>query len=202
MFPLGTVVFPFTAVPLRVFEPRYQTLLDRVLAGDRTFGIVLIERGFEVGGGDQRFAVGSRVRVAESSEIPDSGGQRAVVVAATERIRVVEWLPDDPHPWARVERYPDRGEDAGIERVERVQAQLRRVLALASELGADVSAIGLEVAEDDLAASYQLAALTPVTPLDAQRLLEAEGPAARLDLAVELLAGQAELLTARLAEGG
>jgi uncharacterized protein len=39
-----------------VFEPRYQALLDLVLAGDRRFGIVLIERGFEVGGGDHRFA--------------------------------------------------------------------------------------------------------------------------------------------------
>ena len=45
MFPLGSVVFPFTAVPLRVFEPRYQHLLDDVLNGDRTFGSVLIEKG-------------------------------------------------------------------------------------------------------------------------------------------------------------
>ncbi len=58
MFPLGTVVFPYTAVPLRVFEPRYQHLLDDVLGGDRSFGSVLIERGSEVGGGDARFEVG------------------------------------------------------------------------------------------------------------------------------------------------
>ena len=32
MFPLGSVVYPYTAIPIRVFEPRYQTLLDRVLA--------------------------------------------------------------------------------------------------------------------------------------------------------------------------
>ena len=45
MFPLGSVVYPFTAIPIRVFEPRYQALLDRVLDDDRSFGMVLIERG-------------------------------------------------------------------------------------------------------------------------------------------------------------
>ena len=54
MFPLGTVLVPKAVVPLHVFEPRYQTMLVDVMAGDRKFGVVLIERGSEVGGGDVR----------------------------------------------------------------------------------------------------------------------------------------------------
>ena len=55
MFPLGSVLFPHALLPLRIFEPRYQALLDSCLAGDGRFGVVLIERGFEVGGGEDRF---------------------------------------------------------------------------------------------------------------------------------------------------
>jgi hypothetical protein len=59
MFPLSTVLFPHAQIPLHVFEPRYRALTKDALAGDSRFGIVLIERGSEVGGGDQRMAVGT-----------------------------------------------------------------------------------------------------------------------------------------------
>jgi len=59
MFPLGMVHFPGIVLPLRVFEPRYRQLTADCLAGDGEFGVVLIERGWEVGGGDTRFNVGT-----------------------------------------------------------------------------------------------------------------------------------------------
>ena len=45
MFPLGMVLLPGSPLGLRVFEPRYLTMLEEVLAGDGAFGVVLIERG-------------------------------------------------------------------------------------------------------------------------------------------------------------
>ena len=55
MFPLGTVLFPHTPLALRIFEQRYLMMLGRVLDDDEpSFGVVLIERGSEAGGGDQR----------------------------------------------------------------------------------------------------------------------------------------------------
>lgn len=199
MFPLGSIVFPTTAVPLRVFEPRYLTLLDRVLRGDGRFGTVLIERGSEVGGGDQRFEVGTLARVLEVVGL--EGGQRLIGVAGVERIRVVRWLPDDPHPWAEVESWPDAADGAGPELVAEVRRRLERVLVLASELGADVGDPSPEVGADPRLASYQLAALSPVTALDAYRLLAADGPAARLRATAELLAGKEELLRGELGAG-
>jgi Lon protease-like protein len=54
MFPLGSVLFPHMPLPLRVFEERYLVMLSRILADDPAeFGVVLIERGQEVGGGDR-----------------------------------------------------------------------------------------------------------------------------------------------------
>nr|WP_238148157.1 LON peptidase substrate-binding domain-containing protein [Janibacter hoylei] len=50
MFPLGTVLLPGQPLPLQVFEPRYLTMLRDVADGDGRFGVVLIDRGFEVGG--------------------------------------------------------------------------------------------------------------------------------------------------------
>jgi Lon protease-like protein len=196
MFPLGSVVYPYTAIPIRVFEPRYQALLDRVLEDDRSFGMVLIERGPEVGGGDVRFSTGTMVRIIAVNPIPGTG-DRAVVVAGFKRIRVVAWLPDDPHPMAEVEDYPDSAADPLVD-VEPAMCSLRRVFAFASELGSDVSGIELELADDPLAASYQLAALCPLNALDSQRLLEASGAAARIDLARAMLDDRAELLRIEL----
>jgi hypothetical protein len=199
MFPLRSVVFPYTAVPLRVFEPRYQTLVDSVMRGDRSFGTVLIERGGEVGGGDTRFSVGTRVRIVNVSQ-PSGSEDRMLLVAGMERIRVLEWLADDPHPWAMVEPLPDREERVG-DLVAEVRHRLQKVMLYASELGIDVAQIDLNVVDDSLPASYQLAALCPVGPLDGQRMLEASGPRARLELAADLLELRAELLVAQMGGG-
>ena len=71
MFPLGTVLFPGAVLPLHVFEPRYRALVRDCLAGDREFGVVLIERGSEVGGGDVRVEVGTVARIVQVAEPPD-----------------------------------------------------------------------------------------------------------------------------------
>ena len=44
MFPLQAVLLPGMALPLHVFEPRYRALMDDCLAGDREFGVALIQR--------------------------------------------------------------------------------------------------------------------------------------------------------------
>jgi uncharacterized protein len=195
MFPLGSVIFPYSGVPLRVFEPRYQTLLDAVLEDKCSFGSVLIERGFEVGGGDVRSEVGTRLRVLAHQDLPE--GHRAIVVAGVERIRVVEWLEDDPHPWAMVESLTDTIEVIDDLR-EPVRAKLELMMALASELGADTADIDLDLGDDPVAASYQLAALVPVTPLDSYSLLASAGPRQRLERAAAMLDDQIELIRLRL----
>ncbi len=201
MFPLGSVIFPYSAVPLRVFEPRYLSLLETVSSGSGEFGSVLIERGFEVGGGDQRFGIGTRLRIMGSSDLDD--GHKAIVVAGTERIRITEWLADDPHPWAMVESVPDVAERFDVtELIEQVAARLRTVMALASELGADTADLDLTVSEDPVAASFHLAAQAPVTPLDSYEMLAAASIDERLELAAHFLDDRIEMIRAELAGGG
>src|SRR3546814_19261198 len=105
MFPLGSAVVPGAGLPLHVFEDRYRALMKDCMAGDREFGVVLIERGSEVGGGDVRADVGTVARIAEASELPD--GRWALIAVGDRRIRVTSWLPDDPYPRAAVEPWPD-----------------------------------------------------------------------------------------------
>src|ERR1700741_4818163 len=105
MFPLESALLPHQDLPLRIFEPRYGALVRRCIDGDEPFGVVLIARGREVGGGDSRCDVGILSRITEYADL---GAGRYVLRCRTgERIRVSEWLADDPYPRATVTLWPD-----------------------------------------------------------------------------------------------
>jgi Lon protease-like protein len=66
MFPLGSVLLPAMPLPLRIFEQRYLKLLGDLVASEKPeFGVVLIERGKEVGGGGKRMSIGTIASVTE-----------------------------------------------------------------------------------------------------------------------------------------
>lgn len=198
MFPLGTLVFPHAALPLHVFEPRYVALVEQMLRGDIApeFGIVLIERGREVGGGDVRFSVGTLVRVVRAARLPND--RYVLEAVGTGRVRVLEWLADDPFPRARVENLPDVvNEDAAAAR-DAAEFALRRVLALAAELGAAADAM-VAIDDEPVRASFEIATAAPLGPLDAQQILEIDDVASRLRVLEGLLVEQRELLEARIA---
>lgn len=198
MFPLGSVLLPGMVLPLHVFEDRYRALVRDCMAGDRQFGVTLIERGSEVGGGDIRAMAGTVAQIIQADELPD--GRWAMVAVGTHRVRVREWMPDDPYPRAEVEEWPEvpaTDPEAAVAAYEARVAQLRRILALAVELGAEADPL-VELADDAEVGSYQIGVLSPIGPLDRQRLLTAPGPQQRLDLLEELLDDQELMLRARL----
>ncbi len=179
MFPLGSVLFPHAQLPLHVFEPRYRALAESCLAGDGEFGVVLIERGSEVGGGDTRFSVGTVARIVAAGRLPD--GRYLLATEGTRRLRVREWLPDDPYPRAEIELLGEPGapSDAGAARDD-VERLLKRVLAMAAELGDAPQSIDVVLDDDPAHAAFEAAAAAPIGPLDAQRLLELDDPRERL----------------------
>jgi Lon protease-like protein len=200
MFPLGTVLVPGAYLPLHVFEPRYRALVRACLEGTPEFGVALIERGSEVGGGDQRFTTGCVARIVEAVEMED--GRYAIGTVGVRRIKVLRWLPDAPYPRAEVEDWPDP--EPGPELADRVAAVVptfRRVLALASEVGEAVPPATVELSDDPVAAGHEMTALAPLGPLDALRLLAAPTPEARVAMLAELLDDAATVLASRLAGG-
>src|SRR5918995_2383501 len=132
MFPLQTVLLPGAVLPLHVFEPRYRQLVIDCLAddtGEPEFGVALIERGWEVGGGDQRTDVGVVARMVQVEAL--EGGRYHLVTVGTRRIRVNAWLPDDPYPLADVDDWADAEcEEPGLPAlVAAAESRVRRVAA-------------------------------------------------------------------------
>ena len=180
MFPLGSVLFPGMPLPLRVFEPRYVAMLSSVLGEtEREFGVVLIERGSEVGGGDVRFGVGTVARIA-SVEITE--GSIVLLATGAARFEVVRWLADDPFPRAQVREFAALELDApAVSGLAAAEAVVRATIARASEFvelpwSADI-ALSDEVAER----IWQVAGIAPLGSLDQFELL-------RCRTATELLA--------------
>ena len=196
MFPLGTVLFPTMVLPLHVFEPRYRALIDDCTAdgADGEFGVVLIERGSEVGGGDVRTRVGTVARILQVERFDD--GRLALAAVGTRRIRIERWLADDPYPRAEVTDWDDVGA-AGVG-LEEADPLFRRALALAAELGEAPAPLDVELAEDPALATFQIGALAPLGPVDRQALLATEGADERVALLVEQLTDVVELLRARI----
>ena len=202
MFPLGTVLYPHVAINLHLFEPRYRALGRDLSSGDGRFGIVLISRGSEVGGGEERYAIGTKARVTEALEMPD--GRWQLIARGEERIRVSTWLPDDPYPVALVQQLPDLAAEVepAARLRERAERAVKRALTLKAELDEPAHSASIEISADPVRAGYELAAVAPVTTHDHQRLLEAESAYARLALVLELATEAGDLLLARLAQGG
>jgi len=198
MFPLGTVLLPGAVLPLHVFEPRYRALVADCLAGEPEFGVVLIERGGEVGGGDIRRDVGTVARIVEVAALPD--GRSALVTVGTRRIVVREWQPDDPYPQADVDDWPDVADDVADGALDGVLAHLRRVLALQTELGDPSPPVATEVSDDVVLATYHASALAPLGPDDQYQLLAAPGPGVRLTRLSTYLGEAEDRLRFRIAQ--
>ena len=197
MFPLGTVLIPSGFLPLHLFEKRYRQMIVDLLEGDREFGVVLIRRGSEIGGGDERCDIGTRARVLEARETPD--GRWSVAAVGLQRLYVQRWLPDDPYPWAEVRPMPDApGPPVAEVAYRRVIGSLRRLLAGLAELGEPVAEMMFEVADDPGLGTLQLAALAPIAVHDRQRLLECNRATERVVLLEEMLSEAQEVADIRL----
>ena len=198
-FPLRSVLFPSMVLPLHVFEPRYRVMVHDLLQGDRRFGVVMIERGSDTGGEDQRSSFGTVARIVEAEEYPD--GRWGLITVGVERFRVSEWLEDDPYPRAEVELWPDADSDVvDPERFAEVEGRFRRCLALASEMGIDTGRLPDRIEPCGLG-TMQLAALLPIGPLDKQRLLGITGSSERLEALDETIEDALELIELKLQQG-
>ena len=204
MFPLETVLFPLAVLPLHVFEERYRRMMSDVADGS-PFGVVLIERGTEVGGDDTRFETGTTAVVVRRGEL--GGGRLAIVaVGQRRRFRVVRWEAEVPYPTAEVEVLGEP-ELSGSDRerlasaVDQGHRAYRRTMALASELGSRVGRAELALPDDAIDASWFLTDAAPIEQLDRQRLLAQRDHLRRMALLERMLTATADDLAARLAAG-
>ncbi|GAA4533615.1 LON peptidase substrate-binding domain-containing protein [Mycobacterium paraffinicum] len=204
MFPLESALLPDQDLPLRIFEPRYGALVRHCLDTGDPFGVVLIARGREVGGGDARCDVGVLSRITECVE--HGAGRYLMRCRTGERIRVSEWLPDDPYPRATVTLWPDEPGDPVtpaqlLEVEDRVMALFERIAdARGVALPDRADLLGPDTADDPGQRLYALASRIPIGTADRYAVLSAPSAAERLAALREAVAAVAEVVEFQLSE--
>lgn len=193
MFPLEHVLLPGEPLQLNVFEPRYRALVADILASERRFGVVLITRGSEVGGGDERSDVGTVAQVLAHRELPD--GRFQLACNGTDRFRVIGWLPDDPYPRADVELWPD-GPSGTPEQWDRARVRFAERFEPVEDWFAEAARrdgrrhsgiIGPPADAEPGEYTFGKSAALPLPELDRYRILAAPDPIARIDVMLRAL---------------
>ncbi len=185
MFPLEVAMLPGEELPLRIFEPRYAALVQTCLAADDpAFGVVLIEAGREVGGGDSRSDVGALAHITEHADL--GAGRYRLKCVIGERFRVLEWQPDNPYPQAAVELWPDQpGDPVDVAAIRDIEDRMVGLFERIAEVrGVQVNArdivLGADESGDAAKWLYALATRLPIGQADKYAVLAAPTAAERV----------------------
>ncbi len=95
LFPLGTVLFSGGVLPLRIFEPRYLTMIGNCMREGAGFGVVLIVEGREAGEAARFHQVGTLARIEDFDRLDD--GNLGITCRGDRRFRVVEREVQEDH---------------------------------------------------------------------------------------------------------
>ncbi len=183
MFPLSTVLFPGQPIPVNVFEQRYRDMVAAI-GPDGEFGICLIERGSEVGGGDVRTSVGTLARILHLQPLEN---ETYFLIAGGERRFVVEeWLSEVPYPRARVSFLED-DETPTPAILSTAISSVRAVRHLESEIDIDSGANSIcDFDDDPVVAAWQCCSFSPMGAMDRQSVLQTANVDDRLRLVSEI----------------
>ncbi len=201
MFPLSTVLMPAMPLSLRIFEERYLKLLGDLIGEENPeFGVVLIERGQEVGGGEKRLNIGTIASVTDIGTLDEFYGVESF---GSQRFRVNAWLPDNPYPMADIDLLPDLiWSDELMPDLDRLETRVRNLLAKASEFGDLQYGADTEISDDPIDACWQLAGMLPVGGLDQADLLSADSAEELISKTFGVVAALEEALQAMMGKLG
>jgi Lon protease-like protein len=172
LFPLDVVLFPGTALPLHIFEPRYKEMIGECRAERRVFGVVrALDQGLaEVG------CTAEIVTVVK--EYPD--GKLDLVAEGRKRFELLRINQERSFLQAEVLMIDD---DPGTS----PQEEISRAIELHSELAAIAGAKQELSAVDRLLLSFHLAGSLPLDLDFKQKLLSLRSEPERLSLLISYL---------------
>jgi Lon protease-like protein len=182
LFPLQTVLFPGGALAMRVFEPRYMSLVKECLRSESPFGVCLIAEGKETGAPALPQAVGVAARIAtwDMAQL----GVLNIVVRGGERFRILAHKAD------REGLIRARIEPLAAEDLLPVPQALRALLPLLRAMAEDAGPERLPPPHrfDDAAwVGYRFCELLPIPVIARQKLLELDDPVSRLEIVFKFL---------------
>ena len=191
----GVVVYPQTAVPLTIGQPRSIQLVDDVVSEDvRMVGVVASKNPeLEVPEPKDLNTVGTVAVVHRLFRAPD--GTIRLLVQGLARFRLGEFIQDEPYLKAKIELIPEEMEDdIEIEALARkAREQFERISEMIPSIPRELvsSVAGLE---DPLVTVYTIANLQRIDLKTAQNLLEIDSVSEKLRQLVSLLAREVEVL--------
>lgn len=197
IFPLSSVVFPGVSISLHIFEDRYRDLVRHLLdkpERERTFGIVAIREGYEVGDSGMQSAhrVGCEVQVTGVETYDD--GRYDIDVVARRRLRLNAMVSTDSFMWAQVDYLPEVDGTQADEAATRAHAVFE---AYRGELRSHhLDSTVTDLPHEPTPLSYTLSATAVLTVRDQQGLLEAPDAATRLRQFSRLLVAEISAMRA------
>ena len=190
----GLVVYPQTAVPLTIGQPRSVRLVDEVVTNDRMIGLFAAkDPELETPGPDDIYPIGTLAAIHRLFRAPD--GTIRLLVQGVGRIRLESYISTEPYLKARVVVAPETI-DTGIE----IEALMRNVLDQFSRLAELVPSIPSELitsalnVEDPLQLVYTIATYIRLDLNDQQQILETDSVNGKLRLMMSILNKELEVL--------
>jgi uncharacterized protein len=186
LFPLNTVLFPKTSLPLRIFEPRYKDMIGQCLENGTPFGVCLIQEGKESGGVALPHVLGTLAEIKKAEH--KANGDIHITVEGSKRFRLVEELKRSPTWLAKVQILEEPVGDQDSTR--EVKEELRSAMSRYANLYYLLTSKQLmfeKYFRDPVRLSYYLADLLELENDEKQALLEAPDAATRLEIERELL---------------
>ena len=190
-----TVTFPDTVMPLAVGQPRSIKLVDDVLGANRMLVMVASRdpENDEPGPADL-YDVGVVGVVARMMKVPD--GSLRILVQGTHRVRLGDYVTEQPYLVARIGELPDLGDEGSPE----LQALTRNVQRTFSEIIEQIpylpEELQLAVAniDDSSALCYLIAGALRISTEEKQELLEEDDVSARLRHLSQILNRELEVV--------
>jgi ATP-dependent Lon protease len=190
----GLVVYPQTAIPLTVGQPRSIKLVDDVVAGDRLIGLVAAkDPNQETPGPDDVYTVGTLASIHRLFRAPD--GTIRLLVQGLTRIQVDEFIETEPYLRAKIHAIPETIEDTlEVEALVRNVVDLfTRMAELVPSIPGDFISSALNV-DDPLQLVYAIATYIRISLEDAQEILSLESTDAKLRRLMAILSKELEVL--------
>jgi ATP-dependent Lon protease len=189
-----TVTYPDTLTPLAVGQERSIKLVNDVLSGNRMLAMVASkDPENDTPGPDDLYGVGVAGTVARMMKVPD--GTLRILVQGSDRIRIVDYVTEQPYLVARIEAMPD-----AIEESTELEALTRNVQSTFSEIIEAIpylpEELQLAVAnlDDPSALSHLIAGALRISTEEKQELLETIDVTRRLRRLSEILTRELEVV--------
>jgi len=190
----GMVVYPMTAVPIRVGQPRSVQLIDDAVSNDQIIGLVARkDSDQETPGPDDVYRIGTAAMVHRLSKASD--GTLTLIVQGLLRIQIKRFVQQSPYLTAQVIPIPEKGQSSlEIEALRRnILNTFRRMTDLVPAIPEETSLMLNEI-EDPLQLTYAVANHLRVDLEEAQQLLVLDSVTDKLHALLVLMAKEVEVL--------